>query len=276
LSEAAAAHPSIAPLRVDVTRVEPVGEGGFRLATDEGEMLDAPFLVAADGQRSMAREAAGIRVRTWDYPQTALTFAVRHARDHEDVSTEFHTAEGPFTLVPNGPHQATVVWLASRERAERLRRLDDEAFGLEAERTSQSILGKLTLAGARGAYPMRALLAERFAAPGLALVGETGHAFPPIGAQGLNLGFRDADTLAEAVAGALRAGRDLSAPDALAAWDSGRRRDAGLRTAGVDMFNRSLLSGLLPVDALRGAGLAALGAIPPLRRAAMRVGLGRA
>jgi 2-octaprenyl-6-methoxyphenol hydroxylase len=275
LAEAAAAHPSITVIPADATAVEPASPGGFRLATDEGGTLDAPVLVAADGQRSMAREAAGIRVRQWSYPQTALTFVVTHARDHEDVSTELHTAEGPFTLVPNGPRQSTVVWMMAAERAERLMRLDDGAFAREAERTCRSILGRLTLAGGRGAYPMRGLLAERFAAPGLALVGESGHAFPPIGAQGLNLGFRDADTLAAAVAGVLAAGGDLSAPDALAAWDRGRRRDAGLRTAGVDLFNRSLLTWLAPVDALRGAGLAALRAIPPLRRAAMRLGMGR-
>ncbi len=117
---------------------------------------------------------------------------------------------------------------------------------------------------------MGGLLAKRFVAPGIALVGETGHAFPPIGAQGMNLGFRDADTLADALAAGIAAGD----PEArLDAWDSGRRRDAGLRTAGVDAFNRSLLTDFLPVAAARGLGLAALKAIPPLRRAAMRVGL---
>jgi 2-octaprenyl-6-methoxyphenol hydroxylase len=276
LLRAAAEAAGIDIVAQDATAVARRDDGGFALTLDDGGALAAPFLVAADGQRSLAREAAGIRVRHWAYPQTALTFSVTHVCDHADVSTEFHTADGPFTLVPNGAHCSTVVWRTTPARAERLMGLDDSAFALEAERTSQSLLGRLTLAGARGAYPMRGLLAERFAAPGLALVGETGHAFPPIGAQGLNLGFRDADTLADAVARVLAAGGDLHAPDALAAWDRGRRRDAGLRTAGVDLFNRSLLAGLLPVDALRGAGLAALGAVAPLRRAAMRLGMGRA
>jgi 2-octaprenyl-6-methoxyphenol hydroxylase len=274
LAEAAGALPGIEAVRADVTAVERHPAGGFRLAMDEGPALHAPFLVAADGQRSMAREAAGIRARRWDYDQSALTFAVAHPRDHHDVSTEFHTAEGPFTLVPNGPLQSTVVWMMRPARAERLMALDDAAFAREAERVSGSLLGRLTLQGRRGAYPMRGLLAERFSAPGLALVGETGHAFPPIGAQGLNLGFRDADTLARALSAPLVRGGDPGAPEALSAWDAGRRRDAGLRTAGVDLFNRTLLAGLLPVDALRGAGLAALGALPPLRRLAMRAGMG--
>jgi 2-octaprenyl-6-methoxyphenol hydroxylase len=275
LAEAGRTDGGIEVIPADATALERCDDGGFTLVLDDGRTTTAPFLVAADGQRSLAREAAGIATRSWSYPQTALTFAVRHTRDHEDVSTEFHTADGPFTLVPAGPLLSSVVWMTTPERAERLMSLDDAAFSMEAERTCRSVAGKLTLASARGAYAMRGLMAERFSAPGLALVGETGHAFPPIGAQGLNLGFRDAATLADALAKALSRGEDIGSAKALTAWDQGRRRDAGLRTAGVDLFNRSLLAGLLPVDALRGAGLMALGAIPPLRRAAMRIGMGR-
>jgi 2-octaprenyl-6-methoxyphenol hydroxylase len=255
-------------LPVDIKAVM-LAEPGFLLTDDEGRVLDAPFLVAADGQRSLAREAAGIPVRRWSYPQTALTFAVSHSVDHEEVSTEFHTADGPFTLVPAGDRHSTVVWMTRTEEAERLMALDDAAFALAAERTCRSLLGKLVLTSPRGAYPMGGLLAERFTAPGIALVGETGHAFPPIGAQGMNLGFRDADTLADAL-GKASAG-NLS--EGLAEWDRMRRQDAGIRTAGVDAFNRSLLSDFLPVTMARGLGLAALKGIPPLRRAVMRAGL---
>jgi 2-octaprenyl-6-methoxyphenol hydroxylase len=259
-------------LPVDIKTVAP-GETGFLLHDDEGRVLGAPFLVAADGQRSLARETAAIPVRRWSYPQTAMTFAVAHKVDHDDISTEFHTQDGPFTLVPAGERQSTVVWMTRTAEAERLMALDDAAFALAAEKTCRSLLGKLTLTSPRGAYPMGGLLAERFAAPGIALVGETGHAFPPIGAQGMNLGFRDADTLADALAEAIRHGDPSHLAGSLAAWDNARRRDAGMRTAGVDAFNRSLLSDLLPVTMVRGMGLAALGSIPPLRRAVMRMGL---
>ncbi len=263
-------------LPVDIASVTRDG-AGFVLTDDQGQVRAAPFLVAADGQRSLAREAAGIAVRRWSYPQTALTFAVSHSVDHDEISTEFHTTDGPFTLVPAGDRQSTVVWMTSPAEAERLMALDDQAFALAAEKTCRSLLGKLVLTSPRGAYPMGGLLAERFTAPGIALVGETGHAFPPIGAQGMNLGFRDADTLAEALEAPFRQGQGHGDPDAIAAalasWDAARRQDAGLRTAGVDAFNRSLLSDLLPVTMARGLGLAALKSIPPLRRAVMRIGL---
>jgi 2-octaprenyl-6-methoxyphenol hydroxylase len=272
LAEAVRACPAIDAVPADVASAER-SNGGYRLILDDGSVIDAGFVIAADGQRSMLREAAGIPVRRWTYPQTALTFAVSHPRDHEDISTEFHTSGGPFTLVPAGDRQSTIVWMARTGEAERLMALDDIAFARAAEKTCHSLLGKLTLTSARGAYPMGGLLAERFTAPGLALVGETGHAFPPIGAQGMNLGFRDADTLADALAKALADGESGDPSSALAGWDADRRRDAGLRTAGVDAFNRSLITDLFPVSLARGAGLAALKGIAPLRRAVMRVGL---
>jgi 2-octaprenyl-6-methoxyphenol hydroxylase len=259
-------------LEVDIRSISRQGNG-FVLLDDEGRNHAAPFVVAADGQRSLVREAADIAVKRWAYPQVGLTFTVSHTRDHDDISTEFHTANGPFTLVPAGDLTSTIVWMTSPERGQELLALDDAAFAREAERVCRSMLGKFVLVSPRGSYPMGGLVAECFTAPGLALVGETGHAFPPIGAQGMNLGFRDCDTLADACLAALKkGGTPLNSTD-LADWDRTRRRDINKITAGVDIFNRSLLSDFLPVSVARGAGLAALQAVPPLRRAVMRAGL---
>ena len=248
-------------------------ESGFTLTDDQGKTHVAPFLLAADGQRSLAREAAGIAVKRWSYPQMALTFSLKHQRDHHDISTEFHTNEGPFTLVPAGYQQSTVVWMMGPETAERLLALDDIDFARAAEKTCRSLLGAFSLTSPRGSYPMGGLLAERFVDQGIALLGETAHAFPPIGAQGLNLGFRDADTLADALVRIFAAGEDLSTSRHLMQWERERRRDVTLRTASVDAFNRSLLTDFLPVTVLRSLGLFALNSIPPLRRSVMRAGL---
>ena len=102
-------------------------------------------------------------------------------------------------------------------------------------------------------------------------LGEAAHVFPPIGAQGLNLGLRDAAALAKALG---ESGGDAGSPALLAAYEASRGPDVRTRTTAVDALNRSLLAGLLPVDALRGAGLMALASIGPLRRFVMRQGLG--
>ena len=115
--------------------------------------------------------------------------------------------------------------------------------------------------------------AARFAAGRAVLVGEAAHLFPPIGAQGLNLGYRDVADL-----GRLLAGRfdDPGASDRLAAYDRARRADVLTRTAAVDALNRTLLTGFLPVQGLRGLGLFLLDRVPALRKALMRQGVAAA
>jgi 2-octaprenyl-6-methoxyphenol hydroxylase len=104
-------------------------------------------------------------------------------------------------------------------------------------------------------------------------VGEAAHVMPPIGAQGLNLGFRDVASL---VSCASHAKRDLGAPDMLAAYETARRGDVLMRMTAADLLNRTLVSGFLPLQFARGAGLMALSMIAPLRRAAMRQGMAAA
>jgi 2-octaprenyl-6-methoxyphenol hydroxylase len=268
LMEAARARGTIRLIAANVASAS-FAHGRPLIATDEGETLSPALAVAADGRKSLLREAASIRTRSWAYPQEGLTFLVRHTRDHEDISTEFHTPEGPLTFVPAGNSLSSVVWMMAPARAERLVAAGPETVAREAETTGHAILGRLVVASGIGRYPMGGVSVDRMTAPGLALVGETAHAFPPIGAQGLNLGLRDARDLAKA----LVPGRDNTA--ALLAYDRARRRDAAVTTAGVDTLNRSLLSGFLPVSLARGAAMAAFASLPPLRRLAMTLGMGR-
>ncbi len=246
---------------------------GATLTLAGAEPVRASLVVAADGRNSRLREVAGIRARTWSYPQTALTTILGHDRDHDDTSTEFHTRHGPFTLVPLPGRRSSLVWVTSPARAAELSALGDEALAVAIERQAQSMLGAMRIDGPRGAVPMSGLSVDRFQAPRLALVGEAAHVFPPIGAQGLNLGLRDVAALRDAVVDARGAGEDPGGDRALQAYQRGRDLDVRLRTAAVDGLNRTLLSGLLPADLLRGAGLLVLSGIGPLRRAVMREGV---
>ena len=143
---------------------------------------------------------------------------------------------------------------------------------VEIERRSHSILGKTHVEPGRGAFPLSIATATAFAANRIALVGEAAHLIPPIGAQGLNLGLRDAVTIAEIAGDMFRDGGDIGA--ATAAYDRRRRADVMTRTTAADLLNRSLLSEFLPVQGLRGLGLYAMDRIGPLRRAIMREGVG--
>ncbi len=104
-------------------------------------------------------------------------------------------------------------------------------------------------------------------------MGEAAHVIPPIGAQGLNLGLRDAATIGELAIAAHREGGDIGGDDVLAAYETMRRADVGSRTLAIDLLNRTLLTDFLPVQGMRGLGLYMIDRIGPLRRAVMREGV---
>ena len=88
-----------------------------------------------------------------DYPQVAITLCVQHSRPHQDKSTEFHTPNGPFTLVPLPDNRSSLVWVVDPETAEDLASLEDVELSAEIERASYSILGRIEAEPARGRFP---------------------------------------------------------------------------------------------------------------------------
>jgi len=238
-----------------------------------GGVMRAALVIGADGRHSLCRKAAGIGTDERQYKQVALTVCVGHSRPHHGISTEFHTASGPFTLVPLPGLRSSLVWVLDPAEAERIAALDDRELSFEIERRSHSILGKIAVEAGRGMFPLSAATARRFAENRIALVGEAAHVIPPIGAQGLNLGLRDAAAIGEFAVTAHREHGDIGAASVLAAYDKLRRSDVAGRALVVDAVNRSLLSDFLPVQAARGLGLYLIDRIGPLRRAVMQEGV---
>lgn len=246
---------------------------GATATTAEGRRIRARLVVAADGRRSICRDAAGIRTETWSYPQSAVTCVFTHGRPHGQVSTELHRPAGPLTVVPMPGLASSLVWVERPEEAERLSRLDEASFRAALEARLGGLLGSVRDLSQRGLFKLSGLKPETFAANRVALVGEAGHVIPPIGAQGLNLGLRDAATIADCAADALVAGRDVGADSVTAAYHAARTFDVSSRLNAVDLLNRSLIADLLPVHLVRGLGVAALNWIGPLRRMVVREGM---
>jgi 2-octaprenyl-6-methoxyphenol hydroxylase len=143
----------------------------------------------------------------------------------------------------------------------------------DIERRAHSLLGRISVEPGRGLFPLAVETADTVARERIALVGEAAHVVPPIGAQGLNLGLRDAAAIAELVADARREQRDVGAPDLLARYDMQRRADVVSRIIAVDLLNRSLLTDFIPAQGARGLALYLADRFGPLRRALMREGI---
>ena len=272
LDARAEALPNLRRIDDQVAEVTP-GDDAVTVTLKSREILHAPLVIGGDGRRSLCRAAAGIALDEREYPQTALTVSFGHSRPHRDASTEFHTPTGPFTVVPLKGARSSLVWVLDPEAAEDIAALNDDELSAEIERASHSILGKVTVAPGRGLFPLRVATARPFGQHRIALVGEAAHIIPPIGAQGLNLGLRDAATIGELAVEAHRHGGDIGAAALLARYDRLRRADVGSRTFAVDLLNRTLLSDMLPAQGARGLGLYMIDRIGPLRRNVMREGV---
>jgi 2-octaprenyl-6-methoxyphenol hydroxylase len=245
---------------------------GVTLRHADGEVR-ARLVVGADGARSLCRATASVSATQRRYPQTALTLNLGHDRPHNGITTEFHTETGPFTLVPLPGLRSSLVCVVGPEDAAELAAMPDGALAVEAERRAHSLLGRMRVEPGRGVFPLMIETADAFARNRIALVGETAHVVPPIGAQGLNLGLRDAATIAEIVADARRQCEDAGGDDVLRRYDAARRADVTSRSIAIDMLNRSLISDFLPMHGARGLSLYFADRIGPLRRALMREGV---
>jgi 2-octaprenyl-6-methoxyphenol hydroxylase len=269
LNEAVAVEANVVRMALRVETLD-FSQERVLITLSDGSTISADFAIGADGRNSMAREAVSIGTRRWSYQQTAIVLNMAHTIPHGNVSTEFHTETGPFTQVPLPGQRSSLVWVVKPEEAERLLALPLDELSRSIEQRMQSMLGKIAVEGPPQSWPLSSLMAERFGKGRLALVGEAAHAFPPIGAQGLNLSLRDVIELSDLLGG--QADRPIPA-DAGDRFNRRRRPDVMSRTFGVDLLNRSLLSDFLPVQMLRAAGLRLLTSAPPLRNLVMREGI---
>ncbi|MGM4981044.1 UbiH/UbiF family hydroxylase [Rhizobiales bacterium] len=245
-------------------------DDGVTIALDNGDSIDAAFVVGADGRNSMVREALGIKVKGWSYPQSAMVLNLAHSLPHQNISTEFHMESGPFTQVPLPGNRSSLVWVQKPAEAAANAEKSLEDLGRLVEERMQSMLGRVTIEDNVQVWPLSGMTAHRFGKGRAALIGEAAHVFPPIGAQGLNLSLRDILALSDILC--TRADQPIpgSAGDN---FDRKRRVDIISRTTSVDLLNRSLLSDFLPMQMLRAAGLHVLSAIAPLRNIVMREGI---
>ncbi len=248
------------------------GDNVVKINTTSNLELTVDLVIGADGRMSPCRKAAGISSKTSKLPQSALVFNVDHTLPHEYVSTEFHRHAGPLTLVPLPGNRSSVVWVETHEKASDYKNLDDIAFTEIFGEMTYGVLGNIRALGPRAMFPLSNLSVEDAGRGLIALVGEAAHVVPPIGAQGLNLGFRDAATIAQLIGNS--SNETNSARAIVQDYALRRKRDISTRSGFVNLLNRSLLSDFLPVQMLRSSGLAALANITPLRKVAIRAGIG--
>ena len=255
-----------------LTTLEATADGWrAQLETPDGSrVVDTPLLVGADGTQSFVRSQLGIAAERHDYRQTLFVCTVTPERDHAHRAWERFADEGPIALLPLAEGRCGLVLTVPSDQAERVAALDDNAFLDLAQQRFGWRLGRLTRPGRRHPYAIQRVAATQLVGPRAVLVGNAAQTVHPIGAQGFNLGLRDALTLAELVAGAT----DPGAATLLAGYAARRAPDRE-GTMAMSHGLIQLACAAQPMLApLRSLALLACDRLPPLQRALARRGMG--
>ncbi len=241
---------------------------------DGSTSMRARLLVIADGVESALRSAAGIDCERHDYQRSAICCALTPERDHDGTAYERFTRNGPVALLPQAQGRCGAIMVVDSADVARLMALSEADFLGELQSAFGYRLGRLLQAGERVSYPLRRVLAERLTAPRQVLIGNAAQAIHPVGAQGFNLGLRDAATLAGLLRATVDNAGDPGADALLQAYALARKDDRAATTG----LSHALaeVSGLraAPARWLRSLALIAADRIEPLREHVLLGGMG--
>jgi len=252
--------------------LEPRADGWrAQISTPDGmRSLDTPLLVGADGTGSFVRTQLGIEAERHDYRQTLFVCTITPERDHVNRAYERFADDGPIALLPLAERRCGLVLTVAADEADAVAALDDADFIELAQRRFGWRLGRLSRPGKRHPYAIHRVTAAQLIGPRAVLVGNAAQTVHPIGAQGFNLGLRDALTLAELVAAAVDPGT-ANLLERYAARRAPDREDTLAMSHGL--VRLACLSQPL-LAPLRSLALLACDRLPPLQRALVRRGMG--
>lgn len=225
-----------------------------RVSLESGKVLHAGLVVGADGAASRVRKSVGIGQDHYAYNQHALVAVVGKQKPNPGVAWQRFLAGGPLAFLPLKDGRSSIVWTRPSADAQRLLKLDTEAFISELDIASSGWLGRVTSCGPRAAFPLSMRLSECYASKRTVLMGDAAHVVHPLAGQGVNLGLADAGGLTEMLIQARAAGEDIGAAGVLQNYDRWRRSESEAMAFGMHAL-RSLfnIDGLSP---LRRVGLA--------------------
>ena len=253
---AAVEHRALTVLRPARVVAMTEDEHAVSVRLDDGKEIRAAIVVQAEGGL-YAQQAAKARRHTYD--QTAIVAQVRVSAPMAQRAFERFTAEGPLALLPQDDGYA-LVWCVRPDNAQRLLALSDADFLAELGNAFGGRLGYFTGVAARNSYPL-GLNAEPAASTRIAAIGNAAQTLHPVAGQGLNLGLRDAATLARLLARG-------NTPESLQEFNAQRRTDRSSTIGLTDLMARVFASapdGALS-QTLLGAGLALIDGLPAVKR----------
>ncbi len=255
---------------IDVTEKE-----DFSLVTTKIDQTTQSFhtrlVIGADGARSHIRSLAGIATRGWKYWQSCVAFTIKHTAPQNDIAFERFWATGPMGILPLPGNRCQIVWTNPHARARDLQGLSEAEFLQELSYYTGGLLGDLELVSERVIFPVQLMQCDRYIRSRLALIGDAAHCCHPVGGQGLNLGIRDAATLAQILTEAAENGEDIGSIAVLQRYEKWRKQQNLAILGFTDFLDRFFSNNWLPIVAVRRLGLWLMKRVKPLKLFALQL-----
>jgi 2-octaprenylphenol hydroxylase len=246
-----------------------------QLELDDGTQLETELLVGADGGQSWVRQQADITTSARDYQQTAVVTNVTTELSHQHTAWQRFLATGPLAFLPLANNNiSSIVWSTTAEEAERLNELTEDDFNAECETAFESKLGKILHSGPRASFPIKGQHASHYVKPHLALIGDAAHTIHPLAGQGVNLGFADAQCLADTILTAHANQKPIGSFKTLRRYERARRGDNLLMLEAMGVFKQLFSNDTPGLRELRSAGLNLTDRVTPLKHFFMTKALG--
>ncbi len=238
---------------------------------EEKQLIKTRLVVGADGARSQIRNLAGIKTHGWKYWQSCVAFTIKHTAPENNTAFERFWPTGPMGVLPLPGNRCQIVWTHPHAAAKALAELDESAFLAKLQTYTGGVLGDLELVSERLVFPVQLMQCDRYIKSRLALIGDAAHCCHPVGGQGLNMGIRDAASLAQVLQTAHQQGQDIGTVKVLKRYEGWRKLENLAILGFTDLLDRMFSNNCLPVVAVRRLGLWMMSYLKPLKILALRL-----
>lgn len=251
------------------------GKDFVKISLNSGSVLSARLLIGADGRQSKIRENAGIGISVHEYKQCGIVCNVKHEKPHRNIAQERFLPSGPFAILPlKDQNKSSLVWTEKKHLTPTYINMSDEDFNEQLYKRFGGYLGKVSIIGKRFSYPLTLVLAEKYTANRLVLLGDAAHGIHPLAGQGFNLGIRDCNKLVEVIARREKLGLDIGSTELLAQYNDTRYTDTFSLAAITHNLNSIFCSNSVAIKIARRVGMSVLDKVPPVKKFFMKHAMG--
>ena len=243
-----------------------------RLTLEDGRQFKARLIVGADGADSWTRQAAGIDVSFKHYGQKGVVANFRCEKPHGNTAFQWFRPDGILAWLPLPDNQMSMVWSTPDAHADELTSLAPEDLCRRVAEAGGQRLGGMELITPAVGFPLRLMRAPRSVAPRFALIGDAAHAIHPLSGHGINLGYRDAATLAKVLADKPEP-MDCGDLALLRRYERSRKEEVVALQGVTDNLQRLFTPTWEPLSLLRNAGLNLTNRLPVLKDVLIRYAL---